>query len=95
MRRKLGDANLHYLDGLELFNADDIGSVRRIYALAGMEFTPEAETAMRRFVADNPRAGGKAIAYDLGPLGLDGAELRERLGFYAERFGPREESRVG
>lgn len=73
------------------FNADDIGSVRRIYALAGLEFTPQAEAAMRRFVADNPRAGGKAIRYDLAALGLDAARLRERLRFYAERFAPREE----
>ncbi len=27
VRRKFGDANLHYLDGLELFNSDDIGDL--------------------------------------------------------------------
>jgi hypothetical protein len=73
------------------FNADDIGSVRRIYALAGLEFTPSVETAMRGFVANNPRAGGKAIAYDLAALGLDGTALSERLRFYSERFATREE----
>jgi hypothetical protein len=73
------------------FNADDIGSVRRIYALAGMSFPSEVEQAMRRFVAENPRGGGKAIRYDPAQLGLDRAALAERLRFYSERFSTRAE----
>ncbi len=76
----------------EDFNADDIGSVRRLYALAGQPFIPEVEDAMRRFVAENPRGGAKAIAYEPAALGLDTAALRERLRFYSERFGTRAES---
>lgn len=75
----------------EDFNADDIGSVRRLYTLAGQSFLPEVEDAMRRFVAENPRGGAKAIAYEPAALGLDTAALRERLRFYSERFGTRAE----
>ncbi len=76
------------------FNADDMGWVRRIYALAEQPFTPATQAAMEAFVSANPRAREGKIRYDLADFGLREEELRERLRFYSERFGTREE-RIG
>jgi len=73
------------------FNADDMGWVRRIYALAGHEFTPAAQAAMESFVAANPRGREGKILYDLADFGLREGALRERLRFYSGRFGTRDE----
>jgi hypothetical protein len=74
------------------FNADDMGWVRRIYALAGHEFTPAAQAAMAAFVAENPRGKEGKVLYDLADFGLREDELRARLRFYSERFGTRDEA---
>ena len=76
------------------FNADDLGTVQRIYDLAGQPFTEVVRSGMQRFIRDNPRGKDGKIAYDLSALGLDEAELRQRLRFYSERFATLDE-RIG
>jgi len=76
------------------FNEDDMGWVRRIYALAEQPFTAQTRAAMEAFVRANPRAREGKIRYELADVGLHETELRERLRFYSERFGTREE-RIG
>ncbi len=76
------------------FNADDMGWVQRIYALAEQPFTAQTRAAMEAFVRANPRAREGKIRYELADVGLREAPLRERLRFYSERFGTREE-RIG
>jgi hypothetical protein len=75
------------------FMADDVGTVERIYAIAGLPMTDAARAAMDAFMAANPRGKHGRIVYDLkGDLGFDAAALRERFAFYFDRFPIREEA---
>jgi hypothetical protein len=75
------------------FMADEIGTVERIYAKAGLELTPAARRELETFATENPRGKSGRVVYDLkGDFGIDPAALRERFAFYYERFGVRSES---
>ena len=75
------------------FMADDVGTVGRIYDLAGLAMTPEARSELDHFMTANPRGKHGRIVYDLkGDLGLDAGALRERFAFYFDRFPIREEA---
>ena len=69
------------------FMADDIGTVERIYELAGQPMTDDARAAMAQFMVDHPRGRHGTIEYDLTQFGLDPAERRDALRFYSDRFG--------
>jgi len=69
------------------FMADDMGTVERIYELAGQPMTDDARAAMAQFMLDHPRGRHGTIEYDLTQFGLDPAERREALRFYSDRFG--------
>lgn len=70
------------------FMADDVGMVERIYDRAGLEMTTEARRVLDRFMAANPRGKFGRVLYDLqGDFGIDPQQLRQRFGFYFERFG--------
>jgi len=74
------------------FMADDVATVENLYALADLPMTAEARAALDRFMAENPRGKHGRLVYDLkGDFGVDPAELRERFGFYFDRFPVREE----
>jgi len=74
------------------FMADEIGTVQRIYAKAGLEITVRARGDLDAFVAANPRGKAGRVVYDLkGDFGIEPATLRERFRFYYERFGVRPE----
>ena len=69
------------------FMDDDIGMVRRIYELADLDMSPGALVDLERYMAENPRGKHGRILYDLkGDFGVDRDELRERFGFYFDRF---------
>ncbi len=69
------------------FMADDVATVEHIYTLAGLEMTATARAALEAFMAANPRGKHGRIRYDLkADFGIDPATLRERFGFYFERF---------
>ena len=68
------------------FMADDLGTARRVYALAGEPVTDEAESAMRAFLAGHQRDRHGRIDYRAADLGLDADDLRERFAGYAARF---------
>jgi hypothetical protein len=69
------------------FMDDDIAMVRRIYELADLEMTAEAEADLHDYMAANPRGKHGRIVYDLkDDFGVDRDELRERFGFYFDRF---------
>ena len=72
--------------------ADDMGTVERIYELAGQPMTDAARAAMAQFMVDHPRGRHGAVEYDLTQLGLDPAERRAALRFYSDRFGVELES---
>ncbi len=69
------------------FMDDDLAMVRRIYELADLEMTSEAEEDLDAYMLANPRGKHGRIVYDLkGDFGVDRDELRERFGFYFDRF---------
>ena len=75
------------------FMADDVGTVQRIYDVAGLPMTPAARARLDAFMAENARGRFGRIRYDLrGDFGIDPEALRERFGFYFARFGVRSEA---
>jgi hypothetical protein len=69
------------------FIRDEVGMVRRIYERFGLVLSTEAETRMRRFLAENPKDKHGAHRYTLAAAGLDPAVERRRYAAYQERFG--------
>ena len=69
------------------FMDGDVAMVRRIYELADLEMTAEAQTDLDAYMLENPRGKHGRIVYDLkGDFGVERSELRERFGFYFDRF---------
>lgn len=69
------------------FMADDVGMVEKVYAVAGQPFTPEVQSAMEAFMAENQRGRHGGVIYRFEDLGLDVAERRKAMEFYVDRFG--------
>lgn len=76
---------------LDDFMADEIGTLKRIYAVADQPLEALSLAKMAEYTAANPRGRHGAVIYDLKALGLDAGELRARMQPYAERFGLRDE----
>ncbi|WP_313801536.1 sulfotransferase [Sphingobium sp.] len=75
------------------YMADQEGMMRRVYDLAGLPLTLQAERALLDYLADNPRHAQGRVAYDLeGVFGVDMAMLRDRFAFYYDRFPVRQEN---
>ncbi len=69
------------------FMRDDVAMVARIYAAAGLELTRSARRELDAYMEAHPRGAHGQIVYDLeGDFGLRPAAVRERFGFYFERF---------
>lgn len=78
------------------YMADQKGTIRKVCAMADLEFTPEAESRIDAFLAENPRGKHGQVQYDLaGDFGVDVGELRERFAFYYARFPVRREPTAG
>jgi hypothetical protein len=67
--------------------ADPVAAVAAIYEHFGEEVSPQAEAAMRRYVAEHPKGEHGSHVYRLEELGLDARDLEERFGPYCKRFG--------
>lgn len=67
-------------------DADPFGAVQRIYAHFGFEPTADADRAMRRHCAENPRGKHGAHAYSAEEFGLDAGRIRERFASYLAAF---------
>jgi hypothetical protein len=75
------------------FMDDDVAMVRRIYELAELEMTAEAQADLDAYMLENPRGKHGRIVYDLkGDFGVERSELRERFRFYFDRFPVKVES---
>lgn len=66
--------------------SDPIAQIRRVYAKANRELTPDTEAAMRRYLEAESGSGHAKHVYDLADFGLDRAERRQALRFYSDRF---------
>lgn len=67
--------------------ADPMGEMEAIYAKAGLAFDDVARTSLQQAIDANQRGRHGQLVYDLkGDFGIDPGELRERFGFYFDRF---------
>ncbi|MGF2943865.1 sulfotransferase family protein [Mycobacterium sp. Lab-001] len=65
--------------------ADPLGQVARVYDAVGLPLTAEAETAMRRWLAERPREAPRP-PYGLEKYGLCPEQVDERFTLYNKRF---------
>ncbi len=68
------------------FMADDLGTVRRIYALADQPLTADTEAALADYGATHQRDRHGKVVYEPDVLGLDVARRRADMRAYSERF---------
>ena len=69
------------------FMADDLGTVARIYELAGQPFGSSSRAAMEAYLRDHERDRHGRVVYDLRAVGLDAGERDAALAPYRARFG--------
>lgn len=68
------------------FMADEQGTLRAVYELAGRPYDDIVRAAMTAFLAEHPRGRHGEVIYDLAALGLDEDEVARRLSGYRDRF---------
>jgi hypothetical protein len=68
------------------FMADEQGTLSSVYALAGQPYDDDVRAAMADFISAHPRGRYGGVIYDLADVGLDAAEVAERLAAYRDRF---------
>ena len=67
--------------------ADPMGTLEQIYRCANLAFDDAAQADLQAAIASNSRSKHGKLVYDIrADLGLDPAAIRERFGFYFERF---------
>lgn len=91
----LDDPRIHHVRYQD-FVADPVGTIRGYYAFADREFTPQAEAAMQRYLAENKGDRHGKFEYStklLTDAGLDIDELNEEFRAFRERFGVEVETR--
>ena len=77
-----------FLDiNFESIESDPLGTVERVYDFLGWPLTPDARTAMHRFLAANPKNKHGVHSYTLEQFGLNRAAETIRFRAYCERFG--------
>lgn len=84
-RAKLGReriVDVHYADLMR----DPLGTTRKLYQSLGDEFTPEAESAMRAWLAENPQDKFGKHEYELGQFGLTPEQVRNRFERYLSEY---------
>ncbi len=65
---------------------DDVNTVEKIYAKAGLAMTGQSRAQLSHFVDEHKDEYGRVV-YDLkGQFGVDPEALRERFSFYYEAF---------
>ena len=68
------------------FQADPFPQIEQLYAFLGEPFTDEARARMAAWRQNMPREKHGAHTYDPADFGIDLNALRERFGFYSDRF---------
>lgn len=68
------------------FMADEQGTLRAVYDLAGATYDDEVQAAMTSFLTTHPRGRHGEVSYDMAAVGLDPDEVAERLSGYRDRF---------
>jgi hypothetical protein len=74
------------------FMVDELGTVERIYDVAGFPLVDDARAAITAHLDGHERGRDGQVVYDVRQdFGADPAELRAPFGFYLDRFPVREE----
>ena len=69
------------------YMADEMGTLQRIYDMAGIEFTGEAKAEVAAYQAAHPRGKEGRVVYDLrGDFGVTPEEVRTRYTDYMNTF---------
>lgn len=68
------------------FMADEQGTLRAVYELAGRPYDETVRAAMTAFIAEHPRGRHGEVVYDFAALGLDADDVAKRLAGYRDRF---------
>jgi hypothetical protein len=68
------------------FMADPFATIRSVYERLGLELSADAETRMRRFLAEHPQDKYGGHRYTFAATEMDEAELRERTRRYQDSF---------
>jgi hypothetical protein len=74
--------DLHFGD----FVSDPVGSVHRIYDHFDVPWSPECESALRAFSAENPQEKHGKHAHTLDAISIDRAEMLDRFSAYIDYF---------
>lgn len=81
------DIGFHHLNGNEIPLLEDL------YARGGVELPPPVRASFQRYLDTNPRGKRGRIRYDLQRhFGVSAADVRDRFGFYFDRFDVRPET---
>jgi hypothetical protein len=74
------------------FMADPMQTLESVYRLAGLELTPGARANLKQYLDAHPRGKDGQVVYRLErDFGLAPSAMRNRFGFYFDRFGVRAE----
>lgn len=84
-RDKHGEGSIFDIQYTEQLR-DPVGEMRRLYAHFDEAFTPEAEAAMVKKLADNPQGKHGKHVYSLAEFGLTADGVRAHFKDYCERF---------
>ena len=79
--------DLHFTD----FVSNPFETLERLYAFAGLDWTPKAELLMRSYWESHPADEHGKHAHRFSDTGLDERSEREKVKRYVEHFGVREE----
>ena len=71
----------------ERFVKDPVAAIQDVYAHFDLPYTDEADAAIRRFRAENPKGKHGQHRYTLDEYGLDEGEVRERFRRYTDAYG--------
>lgn len=72
--------------------SNDMGTVERIYEVAGLEMTNDARAQISDYIQAHPRGKDGQVVYDLrGDFDVEPGELRAGFDFYLDRFDIRKE----
>ena len=84
--RERHDPSRFYDLPFDRFVADPLAAIRDIHAWLEVDYTSEADDAIRRFREENPKGKHGAHRYTLDEYGLTEGEVRERFQRYSDRF---------
>ena len=84
--RDAGHDGLFFDIAFKPFMRDPFPVLHDLYAWLGEDLPPDIEQLMRDWRASTPRDKHGSHTYDAADFGIDVAALRERFGFYFDRF---------